>query len=95
MNRKDLARNLASVYPRLSVYEAESIIEHLFYIIRRFVGMNDPVHIPKFGTFILVRVKSRRVANPKTGEKITIPSHTEIRFRPSKDFKAVVKRKLL
>ena len=48
------------------------------------------VNIAGFGKFKLKRVDERDGYNPQTEEKITIPAHNKIVFKPYKDFRELV-----
>lgn len=48
------------------------------------------VKVPGLGIFETKRVKSRRGRNPRTGEELTIPSYTKIRFKPTSSLKAEI-----
>ncbi|MFW5852435.1 MAG: HU family DNA-binding protein [Nanoarchaeota archaeon] len=45
----------------------------------------EPVQIVGFGTFKTVSRKARNGINPKTGQKIKIPSRKVFKFSPSKN----------
>ena len=42
---------------------------------------------PGFGTFVAIDTKERATANPRTGEKITIPAGRRVKFKAGKGFK--------
>ncbi|MBU1628034.1 HU family DNA-binding protein, partial [bacterium] len=46
----------------------------------------ESIRISGFGAFKSVKKMERMGRNPKTGEKIIIPPHEVIIFKPSKDF---------
>ncbi|MBI4508768.1 MAG: HU family DNA-binding protein [Deltaproteobacteria bacterium] len=48
---------------------------------------------PGFGTFTKRKRGERRGRNPRTGDKITIPSSFTISFNPSQDLKSSLNRK--
>lgn len=49
----------------------------------------DPgrVKVAGLGIFETKRVKARRGRNPRTGEELTIPSYTKVRFKPTSSLK--------
>lgn len=55
-------------------------------------GLEDDgkVHIAGFGKFKLRRMSERKGYNPQTGEKMTIPSHNKVVFKPYKDLRELV-----
>lgn len=50
----------------------------------------EEVSIPGIGKFQVVEAKGRVVSNPTTGEKIEVPEHNKIRFRPSSSLKKAI-----
>ena len=48
------------------------------------------VNIAGFGKFKLSRVDERQGYNPQTEEKVTIPAHNKVIFKPYKDLREVV-----
>lgn len=70
MRRKDVAKCLNAMI--------ESISEELI--------KGEKVQILGFGTFSVVEKPERKGRNPRTGEEITIPQHSVVRFKGSKNF---------
>lgn len=50
----------------------------------------EGVRLVGFGTFTLSACASRQRKNPRTGETITVPAKTALRFAPSKFLKSAV-----
>lgn len=70
--------------------QTESIIDAAIAIIQDEVSAGKEVKFVGFGTFDRASRKSRNGRNPKTGEAIVIPASQVPRFRPGKDFRALV-----
>ncbi|TYP95535.1 nucleoid DNA-binding protein [Fodinibius salinus] len=51
---------------------------------------NDTVNIAGFGKFKLRKMEEREGYNPQTEEKITIPPHNKVVFKPYKDLRELV-----
>lgn len=49
-------------------------------------AQEEKIHISRFGSFETVHRPARTGAHPITGETITIPAHSRLTFRPSKNF---------
>lgn len=49
------------------------------------------LNLPKFGTFILKRTPGRATKNPSTGQEMEIGPRNRISFKPSPEFKEVIR----
>lgn len=49
------------------------------------------VRIPRVGTFVRRTRAARSITNPSTGERMQVPAHEQVSFRPAKALKAVIK----
>ncbi len=81
MNKQDL---VAEVRARLDVSRraATEAIDAVFESIVRAVSAGERVTLPGFGTFE-PRIRAPRAArNPKTGERVMVPTTTVVVFRP-------------
>src|SRR5712692_6340484 len=70
--------------------ESETIVETIFESIIESLQRGDKIEIRGFGSF---RTRSRRGRvgrNPKTGEKVEVPSKKILFFKPSKELKDFV-----
>lgn len=89
MNRTDLVYRLTKEV-KISPDQAESAINTLIGGIFEAIIKNESVTIAKLGSFSCVSRREREGHNPKTGERITIPSKKAIKFRPAKAFREVI-----
>jgi len=89
MNRTDLVA-VVSKETNLSPSQVDNVVESFINNIFNALGQNDNVTISKFGSFSCVQRKDREGHNPKSGEKILIPSKKAVKFRPAKAFREVV-----
>ncbi len=89
MNKAELIEKI-SKKAKLPKTQAETVLDAAIDIIQKQVSQGDEVKIVGFGTFDRATRKSRNGRNPKTGTSIVIPSSQVPRFRPGKDFKALV-----
>ena len=80
--RIDIARAVAEK-EQISIKDANSIIASTIEAISE-TAKKEELHLLGLGTFRLVDVPARQGRNPKTGEAISIPAKTVVRFKPSK-----------
>jgi DNA-binding protein HU-beta len=75
----------------LSRKAAEELFAVLEETIIDALRRGEEVSISGFGSFQVLKRKSRRGVNPRTGKPITIPEVRVAKFRPGKNLKAAVK----
>src|SRR5260370_27698573 len=89
MTKADLVEELLRV-TELPRKESETVVETIFDSIIQALQGGDKIEIRGFGSF---RTRSRRGRvgrNPKTGEKVEVPSKKLLFFKPSKELKDFV-----
>lgn len=86
MNKKDLIE-IVSQKARLTKKESEEIITIILESIIKAVSEGEKVTLVGFGSFTLRERQAREGRNPKTGEKIYIPSVRVPVFSVGKFFK--------
>ena len=95
-SRKDITKR-ASYKLNMSNEEAKIVCDCFFEIIQEMlVEKKEKIHIEirNFGIFDVKKMRSRTNAlNPKTKEKVVIPSRKKITFRPSKKIKELIYKK--
>ncbi len=91
LTKKDI---INSVYMQLGFSKKilENLIEDFLSILLDELIENKKVKIPKFGTFILRRKKSRIGRNPKTLEKKIIKERNVVLFKPSNILKKYINK---
>ena len=82
MNKSNLINDVAKI-TCLSKKDSGNAIDAVIDAIKSGVK-KGPVRLIGFGTFSLVKRKSRKGRNPQTGEKITIKAKNVVKFKPSK-----------
>lgn len=88
-NRKGLTKaDLVDVVYRrhggLTKAEATEVVEAIFGTVKTTLGDGRPVKIKNFGTFQVQDRPGRMGVNPSSGEKLFIPPHKGLAFRPSR-----------
>lgn len=81
MNKNELIK-LAAFKSGLSYKEQQKAIEALLCTIGDVLHEGKEVVIPDFGKFCVKDCAQHRVRHPKSGEVITIPPTTRVRFKP-------------
>lgn len=71
--------------------EAEAIIDIIFDTIKEQMILGEKITIPDFGIFKITTRPPKQGYNPHSGERIDIPAYKVIRFKPSKNFKSLLK----
>ncbi len=89
MNKAELIERV-SKKTKLTKSQTELTLDAAIEVIQRAVSSGDEVKIVGFGTFDRASRKQRNGRNPKTGTTIVIPASRVPRFRPGKEFKALV-----
>ena len=69
-----------------------AIVETVLEIAKEALEQGEVVKLSRFGQFV-VKEKAERVGrNPQTGERMVIPSHKVLNFKPSKILKERINR---
>lgn len=89
MNKSDLMMALKE-NANLSRQEAENIVNVFFQSIEDSLGSGGRVEIRGFGSFTVNGYKSYVGRNPKTGERIRVPSKKLPFFKVGKELKEMV-----
>lgn len=89
MNKAQLISRLSEKI-QLSKSESELFLDATLEIIQSAVSKGEEVKLVGFGTFSRSSRKERPARNPKTGEKVTVPSQRVPRFKAGKDFRESV-----
>lgn len=78
------------VYDRhggLTKTEATKIVEVIFSTVKTSLAEGRSVRIKNFGTFQVTSRPGRTGVNPVSGEKMFIPQHKGLSFRPARSLK--------
>lgn len=81
MNKKDLIKEVSS-RSGVSQKDAQRVFDSIMAVIGDKLRDNGEVVIPDFGKFSIKQVPERQGINPATKEKITIPAHSKVTFKP-------------
>lgn len=89
MNKAELIDNMAKV-SKLSRTHCKAALEAFIESVRVALKQNKSVSLTGFGTFVIMKRKSRVGVNPATGKKMQIPAKNVPKFKPGKDLKNLV-----
>ena len=84
MNKTELTNKIAET-AGLSKVDAKKALEAALEIITDAVKAGDKVSLIGFGTFSTSVRPARQGKNPRTGESITIPEKTLVKFKAGSD----------
>ena len=91
MTKAELVDEVASVVG-LTKKQAETIVNIVFDSIVDSLRSGQKIELRGFGSFRLRNRKSRTGRNPKTGEKVEVPSKKIPYFKPGKELKELINR---
>ena len=89
MNKADLIENMSKV-SKLSRTHCKAALEAFITCVSSALKQNKAVSLTGFGTFVIMKRKSRVGVNPATGKKMQIPAKNVPKFRPGKALKSLV-----
>jgi DNA-binding protein HU-beta len=89
MNKLDLIAAVAQETD-ISKAKAAEVVEAVFGAIEKSLKQKEEVRLVGFGTFVATDREATKGRNPRTGEEITIPASTSVRFKAGKTLKDAV-----
>jgi DNA-binding protein HU-beta len=91
MNKAKLVEQMAKT-SKLSKATCKECLEAFISAVGSALKQNKPVVLTGFGTFSVIKRKSRVGINPATHKKMTIPAKKVPKFKPGKALKEAVVR---
>lgn len=92
MTKAELVDKVAD-FVQLTKKQAETIVNIVFDSIVASLRAGEKIELRGFGSFRLRNRKSRTGRNPKTGEKVDVPSKKIPYFKPGKELKELINRR--
>lgn len=89
MNKAELIDQMAKV-SKLSRTHCKVALEAFIDCVSLALKQNKTVSLTGFGTFVIMKRKSRVGVNPATGKKMQIPAKNVPKFKPGKALKSLV-----
>ena len=93
MTKAELVDEVARVV-QVTKKQAEAIVNIVFDSIVESLRSGQKIELRGFGSFRLRSRKSRTGRNPKTGEKVEVPSKKIPYFKPGKELKELINKTL-
>ena len=93
LTKADLVDVVYERHGGLTKKEATEIVEAIFGTVKTTLGDGRPVRIKNFGSFQVSARPGRMGVNPSSGEKMFIPPHNALSFRPSQRLVRPVRRR--
>src|SRR5688572_18684333 len=93
MTKAELVDEVARVV-QLTKKQSETIVNIVFDSIVDSLRAGQKIELRGFGSFRLRSRKSRTGRNPKTGEKVEVPSKKIPYFKPGKELKELINKAL-
>lgn len=91
MTKADLVEQVAdAIGPGVTKKDCALVVDGLLNAIKAALGDHENIEIRGFGTFKVRERKSRVARNPRTGERVEVPSRIVPVFKPSKDLREQV-----
>jgi len=87
MTKSELIELIASQNQGLTKKQVEFIVNGVFSSIKDALTEGEKVEIRGFGSFKIREKNSKTGRNPKTGEKVDVPSKNIPYFKPGKEVK--------
>jgi integration host factor subunit alpha len=84
LTKADLVDVVYRRHGGLTKREATEVVEAIFGAVKTTLGDGRPVKIKNFGTFEITDRPGRVGVNPSSGEKMFIPPHKGLSFRPAR-----------
>ena len=91
MTKAALVEEVARVAD-LTKKHAEVIVETVFRSITDALRRGEKIELRGFGSFRLRRREPRKGRNPKTGDRVDVPSKRVPYFKPGKELKDLINR---
>ncbi|WP_027389388.1 integration host factor subunit beta [Chrysiogenes arsenatis] len=90
MTKADLVEKICASVDSVSKKQAEAVVNSLFECIIDALEEGDKVELRGFGSFKTRERGPREGRNPKTGDKVSVPSKRVPYFKPGKELREKV-----
>jgi nucleoid DNA-binding protein len=81
--KDDIAQAVYYAHGAFSQKEAAQTVDLLLDLMKKQIFEDEKLLVSGFGKFELVRRKSRRIADPNSGQHMILPDKWAIKFKPS------------
>jgi len=88
VTKSQLVELMASKLSNLSKRDIELVVDTVFKSMTDTLSSGERIEIRGMGTFSVRTYEEREGRNPKTGEKVIVPSKNAVHFVPGRELKA-------
>lgn len=92
LNRSHIMQNLANQYTHLPTKTIAAVVKNIFEIMTYTLANGNKIELRGFGSFSIRYRLTRTARNPKTGQKINLPSQRVVHFKPGKELNARINK---
>ena len=92
--KSKLLKQLSKNYPNFLKKDLEKFTDIILNEIKRALKRGDSVELRRFGRFSVKTQKSSIRRNPKTGQKVSVPTKKVIRWRMSQELSKKLNEKI-
>lgn len=90
MTKSELIEVISTQNQELTKKQVEFIVNGVFSSVKDALNKGDKVEIRGFGSFKIREKNSKTGRNPKTGDKVDVPSKNVPYFKPGKEIKELL-----
>lgn len=90
MTKPEFIDKIVEVNPYLTKVQAREYLDVVMDALYDAVSKGDDVTLGNVGKLVVNLKPERNAHNPRTGEKLVVPAHYAVKFRPSKAIKDAV-----
>ena len=94
MTKSDLVEKLSESLTSLTKKECEVIVDTVFLNMKDALHRGEKIEIRGFGSFTVRTRRAKEGRNPKTGEKVEVPSKKIPYFKPGKELKELINKSM-
>lgn len=90
MTKPEFIDKIVEVNPGLTKVQAREYLDVVMDTLYEAVSCGEEVTLGDVGKLVVTFKPERNAHNPQTGEKLVVPAHYAVKFRPSKRIKEAV-----
>ena len=90
MTKPEFINKIIEVHPDLTKVQAREYLDVVMDTLYEAVSCGEDVALGEVGKLVVSLKPERNAHNPQTGEKLVVPAHYAVKFRPSKRIKEAV-----
>ena len=91
MTKKEIVKQISEDLG-LTQLKTKEIVQKTFDAIIETLLQEKRIELRNFGVFEVKRRKARKARNPRTGDKVYVPSKNVVTFKPGKEMEELVRK---